>query len=56
MDIALLIFLGVVSAGSLLFFANRYRAARPTMRGQLLWAAFGSAAVATLIGLLLASR
>lgn len=54
MNLPLLILFVVVSAGSILFFAHRYRAASVAQRGRMIWAAFGSAAVATTVGLLLA--
>jgi hypothetical protein len=54
MNLPLLILLVVVSAGSILFFANRYRAASAAQRGRMIWAAVGSAAVAATVGLLFA--
>ncbi len=56
MALPLLVAFGVVSAASILFFASRYKAATPNVRGHLIWAALGSATVATTIGLLVAFR
>lgn len=45
-----------VSIVSILFFANRYNTAGPAARSRMVWAAVGSAALATAVGLLLAAR
>jgi hypothetical protein len=56
MALPLLVAFGVISAASILFFASRYKAASPKVRGHLIRAALGSATVAATIGLLVAAR
>ncbi len=46
MNIALTLFLSVVSVFSVLFIVHRYRLATPEQRPKIIWAACGAVAVA----------